>query len=76
MADSNKRIYAVEENEDVNWTKFSEEYAEIKNLKRSTKQEFEMMRFNEGYEDDVNTAFTKIGDRIFLTKQTHLFTKD
>jgi hypothetical protein len=68
MADSNKRIYAVEENEDVNWTKFSEEYAEIKNLKRSTKQEFEMMRFNEGYEDDVNTAFTKIGDRIFLTK--------
>jgi hypothetical protein len=62
------RIYAVEEDGDVMWTKFSEDHAEIANLKRSTKQEFETMRFNENYEDDVNTFFTRVGDRIHLKK--------
>jgi hypothetical protein len=68
VPDSDKRIYAVEEDENINWTKFSEDYAVIANLKRSTKEEFEMMRFNEGYADDVNTFFTKVGDKILLKK--------
>lgn len=62
------RIYAVEEDGDVMWTKFSEDNADIASLKRSTKQEFETMRFNESYEDDDNTFFTKVGDRIHLKK--------
>jgi hypothetical protein len=33
----------------------------LANLKRSTKQEIEIMRFNEGYTDDNNTVFTKEG---------------
>jgi hypothetical protein len=40
---------------DVRWTKLSEDLAEIRNLRKNTKQEFETMRFNEGYEEDVKT---------------------
>ena len=63
---TNLRIYAVEQDGDILWTKFTEEHASIANLKRSTKQEFEIMRFNEGYEDDVNTVFMVVGDSISL----------
>jgi hypothetical protein len=38
------RIYAYEEHGDIRWTKFAEDHANIANLKRSTKQEFEVMR--------------------------------
>ena len=62
------RIYAVEEHGDIRWTKFTEDHATIANLKRSTKQEFEIMKSNEGYEDDINTAFTVIGDTISLKR--------
>ena len=60
------QIHAVEQDGDILWTKFTEEHASIANLKRSTKQEFEIMRFNEGYEDDVNTVFMVVGDSISL----------
>ena len=62
------RIYAVEEDGDVRWTKLSEDHAEIRNMRKSTKQEFETMRFNEGYEEDVKTLFTIIGIKIILMK--------
>jgi hypothetical protein len=68
VPDSDNRLYAVEEDGNINWTKFSEDHAVIANLKRSTKHEFEMMRFNEGYVDDVNTLFTKVGNKIHLKK--------
>jgi hypothetical protein len=62
------RIYAVEEHGDIRWMKFTEDHADITNLKRSTKQEFEIMRSNEAYEEDVNTAFTVVGDSITLKR--------
>jgi hypothetical protein len=62
------RIYAVDEDGDVRWTKLSEDHAEIRNMRKSTKQEFETMRFNEGYEEDVKTLFTIIGIKIILMK--------
>ena len=62
------RIYAVEEDGDVRWTKLSEDHAEFRNMRKSTKQEFETMRFNEGYEEDVKTLFTIIGIKIILMK--------
>jgi len=62
------RIYAVEEDGDVRWTKLSEDHAEIRNMRKSTKQQFETMRFNEGYEEDVKTLFTIIGIKIILMK--------
>ena len=62
------RIYAVEEDGDVRQTKLSEDHAEIRNMRKSTKQEFETMRFNEGYEEDVKTLFTIIGIKIILMK--------
>ena len=61
------RIYAVEEG-DVRWTKLSEDHAEIRNMRKSTKQEFETMRFNEGYEEDVKTLITIVGITIILMK--------
>jgi hypothetical protein len=61
-------IYAVEEGSEVKWTKFNEDYAEIKNMRNDTKQGFESIRFNVGYEDDINTAFTVSPDRVTLTK--------
>jgi hypothetical protein len=65
---TNLRIYAIEQDGDIHWKKFTEEHADIANLKRSTKQEFEIMSFNEGYEDDVNTVFTVVGDSISLKR--------
>jgi hypothetical protein len=62
------RIYAVEEDGDVRWTKLSGDHAEIRNMRKSTKQEFETMRFNEGYEEDVKTLFTIIGIKIIPMK--------
>jgi hypothetical protein len=62
------RIYAVEEDGDVRWTKLSEDHAEIRNMRKSTKQEFETMRFNEGCEEDVKTLFTIVGMTIILMK--------
>jgi hypothetical protein len=62
------RIYAVEEDGDVRWTKLSEDHAEIRNMRKSTKQEFETMRFNEGCEEDVKTLFTIVGIMINLMK--------
>jgi hypothetical protein len=44
--------------EQVKWTNFNENYAEIKNIRNDTRQGFKSMRFNGGYEDDINTAFT------------------
>ena len=61
-------IYAVEEDGDVTWTKLSGDHAEIRNMRKSTKQEFENMRFNEGYEEDVKTLFTIVGMTIILMK--------
>jgi aminoglycoside N3'-acetyltransferase len=66
VPNTDRRIYAIEEHGDIRWTKFAEDHANIVNLKRSTKQEFEVMRSNEGYEDDVNTVFTVVGDNITL----------
>jgi hypothetical protein len=47
------RIYALEEHGDIRWTRLAEDHANIANLKRSTKYEFEVMRSNEGYEDKL-----------------------
>jgi hypothetical protein len=41
IPNTDHRIYAIEEGRDVLWTKFSEDHAEIANLKKDTKQEFE-----------------------------------
>ena len=65
---TDSRIYAVEQGGEVKWTRFNEDYAEIKNMRNDTKQGFESMRFNGGYEDDINTAFTVSSDRVTLTK--------
>ena len=37
-------------------------------MRKSTKQEFETMRFNEGYEEDVKTLFTIVSITIILMK--------
>jgi hypothetical protein len=66
--DTDLRIYAVEEDGDVRWSKLSGDSAEIRNMRKSTKQEFETMRFNEGYEEDVKTLFTIVGMTIILMK--------
>ena len=68
IPDTDLRIYAVEEDGDVRWTKLSGDHAEIRNMRKSTKQEFETMRFNEGYEEDVKTLFTIVGMTIILMK--------
>ena len=68
ILDTDLRIYAVEEDGDVRWTKLSGDHAEIRNMRKSTKQEFETMRFNEGYEEDVKTLFTIVGMTIILMK--------
>jgi hypothetical protein len=34
------RIYAVEEGDHVIWTKFHEDYVQLKDMRRDTKQEF------------------------------------
>jgi hypothetical protein len=59
------RIYAVQEHKYVRWTKFTED--QIADLMRNTMEEFEIMN-NEGYEDDVNIAFTVVGDSIKITQ--------
>jgi hypothetical protein len=53
---------------DVRWTELSEDHAEIRNMRKSTKQDFETMRFNESYEEDVKTLFTIVGITIILMK--------
>ncbi|HEY9386924.1 MAG TPA: hypothetical protein VIP70_07775 [Nitrososphaeraceae archaeon] len=58
------RIYTIEEGKHGVWTKFHEDYAELKNMKRSTKQEFEILRIHMGYEEDVNTASTLINCKV------------
>jgi hypothetical protein len=68
IPDTDLTIYAVEEDGDVRWTKLSGDHAEIRNMRKSTKQEFETMRFNEGYEEDVKTLFTIVGMTIILMK--------
>jgi hypothetical protein len=68
IPDTDLRIYVVEEDGDVRWTKLSGDHAEIRNMRKSTKQEFETMRFNEGYEEDVKTLFTIVGMTIILMK--------
>ena len=68
ILDTDLRIYAVEEDGDVSWTKLSGDHAEIRNMRKSTKQEFETMRFNEGYEEDDKTLFTIVGITIILMK--------
>jgi hypothetical protein len=69
LKDTYFRIYTIEEGNYGVWTKFHEDYAELKNMKRSTKQEFEILRIHTGYEEDVNTAFTVNDDRIYLKKK-------
>ena len=53
---------------DVRWTELSEDHAEIRNMRKSTKQDFETMGFNESYEEDVKTLFTIVGITIILMK--------
>ena len=53
---------------DVRWTELSEDHGEIRNMRKSTKQDFETMRFNESYEEDVKTLFTLVGITIILMK--------
>jgi nitric oxide reductase activation protein len=62
------RIYAVEEGDHVIWTKFHEDYVQLKDMRRDTIQEFEILRTHMGYEEETDTKFTVAGDRLYLRK--------